>query len=245
MTAYYKIGDLAKRTGVSIRTLHHYDEIGLLSPSHRTPSGHRQYAEDDVARLQQIVSLRSLGLPLEEIRGALDRRGLSLAEVVRLHAARLREQLDLQRRLVERLEAVAAGLDRAEGVSAEELIRTMEMIKMHEKYYTPEQLEQIKARGEAYGPERIRQFEAEWAQLIADVQAEMDRGTDPADPRVRDMARRWMELVSAFTGGDPGIAGSVKRMWQEEEQIHGIDTASMRRMGEYIGRAHAASQSAG
>ena len=245
MTRLWKVGELARRTGLSVRTLHHYDEIGLLSPSHRTPSGHRQYAEGDVARLQQIVSLRSLGLPLEEIRGALDRRGLSLAEVVRLHAARLREQLDMQRRLVERLEAVAAGLDRAEGVSAEELIRTMEMIKMHEKYYTPEQMEQIKARGEAYGPERIRQFEAEWAQLIADVQAEMDRGTDPADPRVQEMARRWTELVSAFTGGDPGIARAVGRMWQEEEQIHGIDTANMRRLGEYIGRAQGASQSAG
>jgi DNA-binding transcriptional MerR regulator len=245
VTRLWKVGELARRTGLSVRTLHHYDEIGLLSPSHRTPSGHRQYAEGDVARLQQIVSLRSLGLPLEEIRGALDRRGLSLAEVVRLHAARLREQLDMQRRLVERLEAVAAGLDRAEGVSAEELIRMMEMIRMYEKYYTPEQMEQIKARGEAYGQERIRQFEAEWAQLIADVQAEMDRGTDPADPRVQAMARRWMELVNAFTGGDPGIARAVGRMWQEEEQIHGIDTANMRRLGEYIGRAQGASQSAG
>ncbi|MEA2488332.1 MAG: hypothetical protein QOH21_124, partial [Acidobacteriota bacterium] len=59
--AHWKIGELAKRTGVSVRTLHHYDEIGLLTPSHRTESGHRLYGREEVIRLQQIVSLRQVG----------------------------------------------------------------------------------------------------------------------------------------------------------------------------------------
>ena len=60
-----KIGELASRTGLTVRTLHHYDEIGLLKPSHRTDSGHRLYTVRDLGRLQQIVSLRQLGFSLD------------------------------------------------------------------------------------------------------------------------------------------------------------------------------------
>src|SRR5215207_6265678 len=127
---HWKVGELARSTGLSVRTLHHYDGIGLLSPSHRTQSGHRLYAEGDVARLQQVVSLRSLGLGLDEIRELLDRRGVSLSEVISLHAARLREQIGMQQRLAARLDAVARRLSAAGEVSADELIQTMEAIKM-------------------------------------------------------------------------------------------------------------------
>jgi DNA-binding transcriptional MerR regulator len=241
----WKVGQLARSTGLSVRTLHHYDDIGLLSPSHRTESGHRLYAEGDVVRLQQIVSLRSLGLPLEEIRTMLDRRGVSLAQVLTLHAARLREQIQMQQRLVARLDAVATRLRSDETVSAEELIQTMEAMKMFEKYYTPEQMAELSARRETVGEERIQQVQAEWPVLIAEVQAEMDRGTDPADPRVRELARRWQGLVNEFTGGNPGIAKAVQSMYEQEDEIHGMKTAHMRPMMEYVGKAMAAAQREG
>jgi DNA-binding transcriptional MerR regulator len=63
----WKIGELARRTGLTVRTLHHYDEIGLLSPAERSDGGHRVYDEADVQRLYRIVSLRSLGFPLDAI----------------------------------------------------------------------------------------------------------------------------------------------------------------------------------
>ena len=72
----------------------------------------------------------------------------------------------------------------------------------------------------------------------------MDRGTDPADPRVQALARRSMALVQEFTGGDPGIAKSLSAMWQQEETIHGMETAPMREMMAYIGKATAASKTA-
>src|SRR5256714_12769862 len=103
-----KVGELARRTGLTIRTLHHYDEIGLLKPSLRTESGHRLYGAGDVARLQQVVSLRQLGFSLEEVRDCLGRPGFAPLEVIRLHVAKLREQIELQRELCGRLEAVAA-----------------------------------------------------------------------------------------------------------------------------------------
>src|SRR5262245_34934826 len=94
-----KVGELARRTGLTIRTLHHYDAIGLLKPSLHTGSGHRLYTADDVARLQQVISLRQLGFSLEQVRDCLDQPGFSPLEVIRLHVARLREQIELQKGL--------------------------------------------------------------------------------------------------------------------------------------------------
>src|SRR6516164_39886 len=102
-----KVGELARRTGLTIRTLHYYDEIGLLKPSLHTEAGHRLYAAEDIARLQQVISLRQLGFSLEEVRNCLDRPGFSPLEVIDLHVARLREQIQLHKELCEGLEGLA------------------------------------------------------------------------------------------------------------------------------------------
>src|SRR5919206_2272820 len=83
--AAWRVGELARRTGVSVRALHYYDEIGLLSPSRRTEAGHRLYCAEDVVRLQQIRSLRALGFGLEEIRECLNDPSFSVQRVIELH----------------------------------------------------------------------------------------------------------------------------------------------------------------
>jgi len=244
---HWKVGELARATGLTVRTLHHYDRIGLLRPSARSSAGYRLYGARDVARLQQIRSLRQLGLTLDQIRELLDGRGGSGAthlRVIELHLARLREQIREQQRLCERLERIAERLRAAEEVSADEFIQSIEAMTMFEKYYTPEQLEQLAARREALGEERIREVEAEWPRLMEEVRAEMEKGTDPSDPRVQALARRWRALIEEFTGGDPGIAASLNRLYAQEPTVHGMDTGPMRAMGEYIGRALEAARAA-
>lgn len=240
--AALRVGELAKRTGLSVRALHHYDQIGLLSPARRTEAGYRLYGEAEIARLQQIMSLRQLGFSLEEIRSCLDGDGWSPQRVIDLHLARLREQIAAQQRLYERLEALARGLAAAEEASVEYLLDTIKEMSRVEKYYTPEQQEEIRRRGEALGEEGLRKAEADWAQLIDEVRAEMAKGTDPPSERAQGLAQRWMELVRAFTGGNPEIEKALGRMWQEKTNIHGQDTAEMRRMGEWIDRALPASR---
>ena len=102
----WKVGELAKRTGLSVRTLHHYDEIGLLSPSGRTETGHRLYSNEDVLRLQQIRSLKALGFSLEEVRACLEGASFSAERVIELHVFGLKEQIRLQQELLRRLERV-------------------------------------------------------------------------------------------------------------------------------------------
>jgi DNA-binding transcriptional MerR regulator len=237
----WKIGELARRTGLTVRTLHHYDEIGLLAPSYRTGSGHRLYTADDVQRLQMIVSLRQLDLPLREIGDWLARPGTSAQSVIELHLARLRQRIDEQQALYRRLEAIAERLRTAEEVSADDFLTTMEMIAMYDKYYTEEQREQLAGRAKQLGPEALRAAETEWPQLIAQVRAEMEKGTDPASPAVQALAKRWMELVHAFTGGDPGITESLRTMYREEPAARekaGVDPEIFG----YVQRACAAAQ---
>ena len=235
-----KVGELARRTGLTVRTLHHYDEMGLLKPSLHSEAGYRLYTRDDVARLQQVLSLRQLGFALEEIRDCLDRPGFAPLEVIRLHVTRLREQIELQRKLCERLEALAEHFRTAEEVSADEFLYTIEVMTMIEKYYTPEQMAQFEARAKEVGQEAIDQAPQQWADLFTAVNAEMEAGTDPADPKAQELAKRWLALVTLATGGDPGIFNSLRSMYETEDNVMGRDTKAMRPVMEYIQKAAAA-----
>lgn len=239
--AFWKVGELATQIGVSIRTLHYYDQIGLLRPSHKTGSGHRLYASKDIERLQRIRSLRQLGFPLDEIRDCLNSDEYSPRQIIELHLARLRAQIDVQQQLCKRMEAIAEAMDRGEEVSTEQFIKIIEVMNMFDKYFTKEQMDQLKQRGETVGEERIRQVEAEWPTLIAEVRAEMGKGTDPSSPVVQALAARWRGLVNEFTGGDAGIAKSVSTMYQQEPSVgakFGLDGEIF----QYISRALAASK---
>jgi len=237
----WKVGELAKATGTSVRTLHWYDEIGLLSPSAHSRSGHRLYGEDDLSRLQQILSLRQLGFSLDEVRDFLARPDVSALTVIHMHIARLREQMELSRTLLVRLEAMASWLEKNERASSEDLLKTIEVMHMFEKYYTKEQLAELEARRQALGDEAIAAVQAEWPVLIAKVRAEMDKGTPPEAEPVQALARRWMELVSMFTGGNPEIRKSLETAYAKEPGAAaqmGIDGA----LSDYVKRACAAAK---
>src|SRR5262249_44908859 len=181
--------DRAIRTRHPVHPLHHYDDIGLLKPSLHTEAGYRLYTAADVARLQQVLSLRQLGFALEEVRGCLDRPGFAPLEVIRLHITRLREQIELQRKLCQRLAALPEQLRAAEELSADEFLFTIEVMTMIEKYYTAEQMAKFEARAKEVGQEAIDQAPQQWEDLFTAVTAEMEAGTDPADPKVQELAK--------------------------------------------------------
>jgi DNA-binding transcriptional MerR regulator len=222
-----KVGELAKRTGLSVRALHYYDEIGLLQPSKLTDSGHRLYGQAELVRLQQIKSLRQLGFSLDEIRACLDTPQFSPQHVLRLHVERLRGQIDQQERLVALLETLSASFAAGSVASADDFVNAIEGITMVDRIFSVEELEEIKARGERLGREHVRAVEAEWPGLIAKVRAEMLAGTDPASERLRPLASRWRELVREFTGGNPNIERKVRAAYVEQPalmQRAGLDT---------------------
>jgi DNA-binding transcriptional MerR regulator len=205
----------AKLAGVTVRTLHHYDRLGLLRPAGRSAAGYRIYTDRDLGRLQQIVTLKFIGLSLETIRELLD-RGPSDIET---RLARQREVLEERRR---QLDAAVAAVREAERVVAsgedpvEALARIIEVIEMQKnwdwvkKYYTDEQLADLASR---WSPEVQARAERDWAELIADVKDAV--GEDPAGERAQALAARWADLINQFTGGDAGIRENLQRVYTE------------------------------
>ena len=126
------MGELARATGLTVRALHHYDEVGLLVPSERTSGGHRLYAEQDLERLYRIVALRRLGMRLDEIAALLDENGVSLLETVRRHVAHVEQELEQQQRLRERLRQLLDALEQSIEPSTDQFIETLEAMTVVE-----------------------------------------------------------------------------------------------------------------
>lgn len=235
-----RVGQLAAKSGLTVRALHHYDRIGLLGPSGRTAAGHRRYTEADVRRLYAIVALRHLGMPLGRIAATLEADGSSFRAAVAGHLEEVDRRIDRERRIRARLARILDALDRTGRTTVDDLMGTMEAMAMHERYFTEEQQAALARRAEDLGQDAIAAAEREWADLIARVRAERDAGTDPADPRVRALAVRWQELVEAFTGGDEGIRNSLGRMYVQEGPEQASRGMLDKGLMAYIGRAFAA-----
>jgi MerR family transcriptional regulator, thiopeptide resistance regulator len=124
----WRVGALARATGLTVRTLHYYDEIGLLSPTRRTSGGHRAYSADDVQRLYRICALRQLGLPLAGVQGALNGEQWDLegALVEQLHS--LAARLSNEQRLHSRLASLVQALQTDRQPSTTDLLEVLEQM---------------------------------------------------------------------------------------------------------------------
>ena len=225
------VSQLARRTGVTVRTLHHYEACGLLQPSARSAAGYRLYGEAELRRLQHIVSLKALGLTLDAIRGSLDTDAPSLVEAVWRQTRRLRETIAHQHALLRRLENLQRRLAAGEAIDGDILLKTIEASTIMENYLTTEQQQAVQRRGEMLGAARIREVEQAWPQVIAGMTAALQLDKDPASEEVQVLAAKWRALLREFTGGDAGIQRSLNSMFRDQpatmQQHTGIDPALM------------------
>ena len=109
-TATHTVHQLASLAGISVRTLHHYDHIGLLKPSARSAAGYRLYGTEDLLRLQQILLFEELDLPLEEIRRILDDPGFEPVRALAQHRRTLELQAERLARLLHTIDRTIARL---------------------------------------------------------------------------------------------------------------------------------------
>ncbi|OJA49576.1 MerR family transcriptional regulator [Burkholderia ubonensis] len=225
-----KVGELAKRSGLTVRTLHHYHAIGLLTPSARADNGYRLYDRDDIARLHQIQALRRFGLSLAEIGDYLNQPGAPLVDLVAKQITLLDRQIEQSAQLRERLVRLHAQL--AEGTEPElaDWLTTLELMTVYDKYFSEEEL----ARMPMYL--KSQTGDAEWIALVADVRALYDAGVPPEDERVRALADRWMTLLVRDTNNDPRLLAKLNLMHEREPSLQaqiGISTA----LRDYVLRA--------
>lgn len=236
----YRIQEFAERAGVTVRALHHYDRLDLLKPSERSASGHRRYAERDLQRLQQIVTLKFVGFSLRQI-GEMLGRPFDLRSALRLQLGLIREKrryMDAAILAIEEAErAAAAGVD-PDPELLKNIVEAIEMqnnVEWMKSYYTPEQLEDLAKRGD---PETLRRGERDWKALIQDVESSLD--ADPASEKAQALLHRWTELIQAFTGGDPGIEANLRRLYSDQANWPStFKKPYSDDVGEFIARARA------
>lgn len=190
------VGELARRCGMTVRTLHHYDAIGLLRPASRSGAGYRLYARADIERLHRIQALRQLGLSLTDIGTALSGPQQPLADVVDRQIAQIDRELAEAANLRERLVYLRAQLANGQSPDLADWLDTLELMTMYEKYFSPEELKALPLHTD---PDVL----AQWSVLISAVQSAMDRGATKDDAEVQMLALRWMTMVERGTGNNP------------------------------------------
>ena len=140
----WRVGELAEATGLTVRTLHHYHEIGLLTPSGRNGAGHRLYTSVDVRRLHQIRALRGFGLSLASIGQVL--AGMSAGgarELLARQLAQVEERIAVAKRLRRNLIDVLTALDHRVEPSASDIVSLIEVMTTVERKLTPQQVREM------------------------------------------------------------------------------------------------------
>jgi DNA-binding transcriptional MerR regulator len=223
-----KVGELAKRSGLTVRTLHHYDEIGLLKPSGRSESGYRLYDRADVARLHAVQALRRLGLPLADISNLLAGDGASLPAIVERQMQSLDEEIAQATELRARLVLLQGAMASGHSPEMNDWLDTLALMSAYGKYFPADELKTIL--------QNLKRTEAEWKPLAVAVRAEMDKGTPAEAIEVQPLARQWMDLSMRWMDNDMDRLLRWGQMYREEATAqgrHGIDLELI----DYIGRA--------
>ncbi|GAA3262239.1 MerR family transcriptional regulator [Nonomuraea helvata] len=193
----FAVGQVAKLAGITIRTLHHYDEIGLLTPGERTPAGYRRYTDADLARLQQILLYRELGFPLDEIAAILDQDATD-------DLTHLRRQHDLLTRKAEHLNQLIAAVERAmqagaTGIPLTPAERLQAFGDFRPEDHDPEvqrrwgntpQYAESRHRVATYTTHDWLQIRAEADAITADLAAALRTGRPADGPHAMDLAER-------------------------------------------------------
>ncbi|MCE6994719.1 MerR family transcriptional regulator [Saccharothrix sp. S26] len=208
----WSVGALAKVAGMTVRTLHHYDELGLLRPSERTPSGHRRYTEGDLHRLYQIRLLRQLGMSLEEIGGVLADSvdPGPLARVLAGHLEQLDEQVWRLNALRRQTRGLLAQLNGPTRPDSDRLLALLGSTTIFDQRLTREQRDFLDRHAVEIGPRARERLDEEWPEVLAKV-VEHYRAGDPVDdPEVRRTARRLVDVGETFAAGDREI---LREMW--------------------------------
>ena len=219
MDKAYRVHEFAALTGVTVRALHHYDRLGLLRP-HRTGSGYRLYGRRELERLEQIVALKFIGIPLQQIMAILDRNPSGLPGALRVQ----RTVLENKKRLLdcaiqgiqEADQAFAAG-GQPDAAILKKIIEVIEMQTNNEwiqKYYSPEAWTRIKDLHPGWSPELQDKAHQDWLDLFHDVEAALEE--DPAGEKAQALGERWKAMEIAYTCGDPEVAQGLNRMFEDK-----------------------------
>ncbi len=218
----WKVTELSKLAKVTVATLHHYDQIGLLKPSRRLPNGYRVYTERDLLALQQIIALKYYGLSLKRIQeimaGQKDMRGQLIMQR-KLIQAQVKELQDA----LKNLDLLINDLDQNRAIDWNKILELIEVYRVVEKLkkswaaevYTPEQLKQFAELGQQYSEKEIVAYQDRWKELIRRVEQNLDK--DPQSAVGRKLGKEWMNLVNNVYGKKPALKRAIYSVYKRAQ----------------------------
>lgn len=208
-----QVGELAKRAGLTVRTLHHYEQTGLLTPSARSEAGYRLYNLSAVQRLHMIKALAQAGLTLATIKDYLDRQTLSLPELLTQQIDMLNAQLRDVGRLRDRLLVLREALASGNEPDLESRLQTLELMKMYDRWFSQQELAAL-----PFAAQDEQRAQA-WRELTEEVQTLMASGCPTDSPQAMRLATRWMERTEQDTAGRPEFLTRLNEMHAAEPQM--------------------------
>ncbi|MBT9513170.1 MAG: MerR family transcriptional regulator [Acidovorax sp.] len=221
-----KVGDLARRTGLTVRTLHHYDEIGLLKPSGRSEAGYRLYSQADVQRLHGIQTMRQMGLALNDIGELLAGEGMAPERIIGQQIRSLDQQITQATELRGRLTMLRDGLMAGAEPDMGNWLEALALMTTYGKYFSSAELKHIF--------QNWHLIEADWLVVKDLVRSAMDRQLAPDTPEVQALAYRWMALMLHWMGGDLDLLERWGHMFRTEPSTQGRNHAPPGEMIEYV-----------
>jgi DNA-binding transcriptional MerR regulator len=224
-----RVGELAKRTGITVRTLHHYDKIGLLCPSGRSEGGYRLYGRDDVARLHGIQTLRRLGLSLADVAQLLDGGATALPAILGHQITALDQQIVQAQAWRERLGVMQVVLAGGGQPGIDDWLTGLSLMGTFERYFSFAELKLVF--------ERWALSQAEWPPLLKAIRCAMERGVPPDSLEAQRLARQWADVGLRWTNGDMALLGRWRQMLAEQPSLPlppGMDGALLEYMGQAI-----------
>jgi MerR family transcriptional regulator, thiopeptide resistance regulator len=214
----YKAREFAKLSGVTVRALHYYDCLGLLRTK-RTHNGYRIYGERDLVRLEQIIALKFVGLPLRRIKALLERDGRDLSGALRMQRKVLEAKRGLLDQAIDAIRQAESAVEAGQRPDAAILTKIIEVMQMQNdaewtmKYYNQAAQTRIAERRQLWSPELQERVSREWLELIRDVEAAL--GEDPAGEKGQALAARWTVLIQEFTGGDSEVGSGLENLYKD------------------------------
>lgn len=231
----WRVGEVATATGLTVRALHHYDQVGLVTPSVRTSGGHRLYTGPDLRRLYQVTALRQLGLSLDQIGDLLADR-VDVREVIDEQLDQVDRQIQAAVRLRKQLLAA-----REAGPDGDGFIEIIKLIQDLQGFLTPAQLAAMHQRITDLGVVAQHAIGVEMPRLYAQAQQEMRGGTPYSDPVIRKIVDRLDALAQILRGQDQQAGQAVREMWLAKgKQLAGArDSSGWADLVAYLDQARA------
>lgn len=205
---HLKVGELAQRTGLTVRTLHHYDSIGLLKPSARSEAGYRLYNQADVGRLHAIQALRHLGLSLTDVADMLERGGEGLGETIARQIRALNFEITQATELRARLQLLQERVTTGDAPDMSDWLSTLSLMTTYAKYFSAEEIRLILGNRKAQS--------ATWERLIAEVRQARQQQLAVDTRAVQSLALRWMNLTLAMMDDNFDLIERWGRMYNTE-----------------------------